>query len=79
MRRSDPDWYPAMVMNPVLGGGGFAARLMKKTRSDEGLTYGVRTQLGEGPHWRGDLTGDSRRRTAPSPTPSAPPSPRCRG
>lgn len=57
MRRSDPDWYPAMVMNHVLGGGGFAARLMKKIRSDEGLTYGVRTTLGEGPHWRGDLTG----------------------
>lgn len=57
MRRSDADWYPAMVMNHVLGGGGFAARLMKKIRSDEGLTYGVRTQLGEGPYWRGDLTG----------------------
>lgn len=57
MRRSDPDWYPAMVMNHVLGGGGFTARLMKKIRSDEGLTYGVRTQLGEGAHWRGDLIG----------------------
>lgn len=57
MRRSDPDWYPAMVMNHVLGGGGFAARLMKKIRSDEGLTYGVRTALGEGPFYRGDLTG----------------------
>ncbi len=57
MRRWDPDWYPAMVMNHVLGGGGFAARLMKKIRSDEGLTYGVRTALGEGPFYRGDLTG----------------------
>ena len=57
LRRSDPDWYPAMVMNHVLGGGGFAARLMKKIRSDEGLTYGVRTTLGEGAYWRGDLTG----------------------
>lgn len=57
MRRSDPDWYPAMVMNHVLGGGGFAARLMKKIRSDEGLTYGVRTRLDEGVYWRGDLTG----------------------
>ncbi len=57
LRRSDPDWYPAMVMNHVLGGGGFAARLMKKIRSDEGLTYGVRTTLGEGPYWKGDLTG----------------------
>jgi zinc protease len=46
-----------MLMNHVLGGGGFTARLMKKIRSDEGLTYGVRTQLGEGPYYRGDLTG----------------------
>ena len=30
---------------------------MKKIRSDEGLTYGVTTTLGEGPYWRGDLTG----------------------
>ena len=57
MRRGDPDWYPAMVMNHVLGGGGFTARLMKKIRSDEGLTYGVRTRLEEGAYWRGDLTG----------------------
>lgn len=57
LRRSDADWYPAMLMNHVLGGGGFTARLMKKIRSDEGLTYGVRTTLGEGPYWRGDLTG----------------------
>ena len=56
LRRSDPDWYPAMVMNHVLGGS-FTGRLMKRIRSDEGLTYGVRTALGEGPYFRGDLLG----------------------
>ena len=56
LRRSDPDWYPAMVMNHVLGGS-FTGRLMKKIRSDEGLTYGVRTSLGEGTYFRGDLAG----------------------
>lgn len=56
IRRSDPDWYPAMVMNHILGGS-FTGRLMKRIRSDEGLTYGVRTSLGEGPYWRGDLVG----------------------
>ncbi|MBI4911113.1 MAG: insulinase family protein [Acidobacteria bacterium] len=57
LRRSDPDWHAAVVMNQILGAGGFTSRLMKKIRSDEGLTYGVRTALGTGAHWRGDLTG----------------------
>ncbi|MFZ2494066.1 MAG: pitrilysin family protein, partial [Thermoanaerobaculia bacterium] len=57
LRRTDPDWHAAVVMNHILGGGGFVARLMKRIRSDEGLTYGVRTALSEGPYWRGDMTG----------------------
>lgn len=57
MRRTDPDWHAAMVMNQLLGASGFTSRLMKKIRSDEGLTYGVRTALGPGPHYRGDLSG----------------------
>ena len=56
LRRSDPDWHAAAVMNHILGGS-FTGRLMKRIRSDEGLTYGVRTSLGEGPHFRGDLNG----------------------
>ncbi len=59
LRRSDPDWHAAFVMNQLLGGGGFASRLTRTIRSNEGLTYGVRTALGEGPHFRGDLTGSS--------------------
>jgi zinc protease len=58
MRRSDADWHAAAVMNHILGGG-FTGRLMKKIRSDEGLTYGIRTTLGEGPHWTDDLTGSA--------------------
>ena len=57
LRRGDPDWHAAVVMNQILGASGFTSRLMKKIRSDEGLTYGVRTALGPGPHWQGDLTG----------------------
>ena len=56
LRRTDEEWHAAMVMNHVLGGS-FTGRLMKRIRSDEGLTYGVRTSLGEGAYWRGDLTG----------------------
>ena len=57
MRRTDPDWHAGFVLNQVLGGSGFTSRLMKKIRSDEGLTYGVYSTLEPGPYWRGDMTG----------------------
>jgi predicted Zn-dependent peptidase len=41
LKRDDPDAIPCEVMNDILGGGGFTSRLMKRIRSDEGLTYGV--------------------------------------
>lgn len=56
LRRSDPDWHAAYVMNQILGGSGFTSRLMKKLRSDEGLTYGVGTRFSPGPHWKGDFS-----------------------
>jgi zinc protease len=57
LRRTDPDWPAAFVTNQILGGRGFTSRLMKKIRSDEGLTYGVYSTLEPGPYWRGDVTG----------------------
>jgi zinc protease len=39
--RSDPDYYRVQVMNYILGGGGFASRLMKIVRSKAGLAYGI--------------------------------------
>jgi zinc protease len=39
--RSDPDYYSVQVMNYILGGGGFASRLMKVVRSKAGLAYGI--------------------------------------
>ncbi|BDU72135.1 M16 family metallopeptidase [Mesoterricola silvestris] len=57
LRRTDPDWHAALVLNQVLGGSGFTSRLMKKIRSDEGLTYGVGTGLGDGAHWKGNWSG----------------------
>jgi zinc protease len=41
IRRDDPDYMTAMVLNDILGGGGFTARLMTRVRSDEGLAYGA--------------------------------------
>ncbi len=43
--RSNPDYYKLQVMNYILGGGGFASRLMKVVRSKAGLAYGHRQQL----------------------------------
>ena len=43
LRRNDPDYYPAWVTNYVLGGGGFASRLIQQVREEKGYTYGVRS------------------------------------
>jgi zinc protease len=45
VKRNDPDWFPALVMNYVLGGGGFGSRLMEEIREERGLTYGVYSYL----------------------------------
>lgn len=43
--RNDPDFFAAYVLNQVLGGGGFEARLMEEVREKRGLTYGVYSYL----------------------------------
>jgi zinc protease len=45
IRREDRDWHAAVILNFILGGGGFDARLMKELREKRGLTYGVYTSL----------------------------------
>jgi zinc protease len=39
--RSNPDFYKVQVMNYILGGGGFASRMMKVVRSKAGLAYSI--------------------------------------
>ena len=39
--RDNPDYLPLLVMNDILGGGGFSSRLVNRVRSDEGLAYSV--------------------------------------
>jgi len=39
IRREHPDMFPIMIMNDILGGGGFTSRIMNRVRSDEGLAY----------------------------------------
>jgi len=50
---ADPEPYALTVMNDILGGGGFTARLMKRVRSDEGLAYGAYSKFGIGTFWPG--------------------------
>ncbi len=39
--RDNPDYYALSVMNYILGGGGFASRLMDSIRDNKGLAYDV--------------------------------------
>jgi predicted Zn-dependent peptidase len=43
VKRDIPDEYALMIMNDILGGGGFTSRLVRRVRSDEGLAYSVRS------------------------------------
>jgi zinc protease len=43
--RDDPDWYSAVVMNHVLGGGGQQSRLFNEVREKRGLAYGASSGL----------------------------------
>jgi zinc protease len=45
LKRDDPDWYTAIVLNDILGGGNFRGRLMQEIREKRGLAYGVSTDL----------------------------------
>ncbi len=46
--REDPDFFPAFVLDQVLGGSGYRSRLMTQVREERGLTYGISTWLGLG-------------------------------
>jgi zinc protease len=39
--RGEPDFYPAVAMNYILGGGSFASRLTQQLREGKGYTYGI--------------------------------------
>ena len=43
--QDDPDFFAALVLNQVLGGGSFESRLMEEVREKRGLTYGVYSYL----------------------------------
>ncbi len=41
LKRLDPDYFPLLVGNHILGGGGFSSRLTEEVREKRGLVYGV--------------------------------------
>lgn len=45
---NDDDYYPATVMNYILGGGGFASQLTQELREGKGYTYGIRSGFSGG-------------------------------
>ena len=68
IRRSDPDYFPLLVGNYTLGGGGFVSRLMKEVREKRGYAYSVHSYFAprklEGPfeiglQTRRDQVGDA--------------------
>ncbi len=46
--RSSPDYYKLQVMNYILGGGGFASRLVQSVRSKAGLAYSISSAFDAG-------------------------------
>ncbi len=56
LTRDHPDFFAALVLNYIFGGGGFESRLMKTLRVEKGLTYGISTGLDPSPSfasWNG--------------------------
>jgi zinc protease len=45
LKRDDPDYYKALVLNHVLGGGGFTSRLYNEIREKRGLAYSIGSYL----------------------------------
>ncbi len=49
-KRSDPAFFPLLVGNYILGGGGFVSRLSNEVREKRGLTYSVSSSFSPGLH-----------------------------
>ncbi|SDO72726.1 zinc protease [Filomicrobium insigne] len=45
LKRKDPDFMSAFVLNHIIGGGGFASKLMEEVREKRGLAYSVYSYL----------------------------------
>ena len=53
--RDDPDAIPLLLLNDILGAGGFTSRIMQQVRSNEGLAYSARSTLVPKVYYPGDF------------------------
>jgi zinc protease len=51
IKRDNPDYFAVVIMNDILGGGGFTARIMNRVRSDEGLAYDAHSSFPGGVYY----------------------------
>ena len=49
--RDNPDYFPIIIMNDILGGGGFTSRIMNRVRTEEGLAYDAHTSFPGGVYY----------------------------
>ena len=50
IKRQNPDYYAVLVMNYILGSGGFSSRLMTEIRDNQGLVYSIYSRFGSATH-----------------------------
>ena len=55
IERDDPDAIPLMLLDEIVGAGGFTSRLMQKVRSNEGLAYSAKSTLAPRVDYPGDF------------------------
>jgi len=65
--RDDPDYFSVVLMNDILGGGGFTSRIVNRVRSDEGLAYSAGSSFQGGIYFPQTFTAafQSKSRTVP--------------
>jgi zinc protease len=61
IKRDNPDFFAAHLMNHVLGGGSFSSRLYREVREERGLAYGVSSGLATLDHSAYFVAGTSTR------------------
>ena len=64
LKREDPEFYAAIVMNHILGGGTFSSRLYTEVREKRGLAYSVNSYLNpfeKGPLYMGQVATENGR------------------
>jgi len=51
IKRDNPDYFAVVVMNDILGGGGFTSRIMNRVRTEEGLAYDAHSSFQGGTYF----------------------------